>query len=488
MASTIASTHHVWPLDGGETGALIRSLDWSTTPLGDAGQWPERLRAAVDTCLDAGFACFVWWGPELVQIYNDAALPIVQARHPAVFGVPARDAWPGVWPGLAPIVARVMRSGTPVRRASLSLPKADAVPASMGFSCSALRDAAGAAAGVLVTAFDMTRYGWLRPHHLLLPESMAGYPSPAFGIICGERRDDVLRRNSLQGWPDLLMREAGETLRWVPGASFPLAKSDDPDDAPSIVPTSADDSFTGDLSGDAGGSGGVTHDAAGEIAAAEHMAMMVAELQHRTRNLIAVVRAIISRTLATSPSPDAFQQRIDDRLRALSRVQGLLSRAAQEPITIGAVVRLEFGEGGFNQSDLEVRDAIGRGARRQRVDIAGPAVRLRNSTVQTLALALHELAANARTYGALSVRNGRLRIGWWLEQRGTRSWLVLNWVEETRRRAITLPARRGYGRAFIEHALSYSDGAETRYELDETGLWCSIALPLDPDRSEGGRP
>jgi two-component system CheB/CheR fusion protein len=502
MASTIASSRRVWPLHGGETGALIRTRDWSATPLGDAAQWPERFRAAVDTCLDAAVACFVWWGPELVQIYNDAALPIVQARHPAVFGVPARDAWPDVWPAVAPIVARVMRTGRPVRRASMSLPQPDAEAASIGFRCSPLRDAVGAVAGVLVTAFDTTRTAWPRPYGPALPEAMAADPGAAFGITCGARREDVLQRDNLANWPDLVMRETGETLRWVPGASFPLAKSDDCDDAHSIVPDSAGAGSSVDDCGDVSRSRGVTRDTADETQAAERMAIMIAELQHRTRNLIAVVRAIISRTLATSPAPDAFWRRIDDRLRALSRVQGLLSRAGQEPITIGALVRLEFDEGRFDQGDLDPGDLdpgdlnqgsldqgdlARRGARRERVDIAGPAVRLRYSFVQTLALALHELAANARAYGALSAGGGRLRIGWWLEQRGRRSWLVLNWVEKTRRQAAP-PVRKGYGRTFIEHALSYSHGAETHYELDETGLWCSIALPLGPDGNEEHRP
>jgi two-component system, chemotaxis family, CheB/CheR fusion protein len=65
---------------------------------------------------------------------------------------------------------------------------------------------------------------------------------------------------------------------------------------------------------------------------------------------------------------------------------------------------------------------------------------------------------------------------------------VLNWVEESRCRTGASRVHRGYGRAFIEHALSYSHGAETRYELHETGLWCSIALPLGPDGSQGDRP
>lgn len=132
-------------------------------------------------------------------------------------------------------------------------------------------------------------------------------------------------------------------------------------------------------------------------------------------------------TLASSPSPDEFTLRIDARLRALSRVQGLLSRATQEPITISLLVRIEL-------------EALGPLLRRDQVDIAGPQVRLRSSMVQTLALALHELATNARKYGALSTERGRLRITWRLERRRNTSWLVFNWIEET-------PGRTGHPQA-----------------------------------------
>src|SRR5262249_42276845 len=136
--------------------------DWSTTPLGNIGQWPERLRAAVDNCLDAAFASFVWWGPELVQLYNDPALSIVQGRHPAAFGAPVREAWPEAWAAIGPVVARVRSTGGPVLGETLPLaPDRDMPrePARISVSCSALRDVTGAVGGVLVTAFKTAETG-----------------------------------------------------------------------------------------------------------------------------------------------------------------------------------------------------------------------------------------------------------------------------------------------------------------------------------------
>ncbi len=157
MASDVASG--VWPVGGGHAGALIQARDWSRTPLGDIGQWPDRLRAAVDNCLDAAFASFVWWGPELIQFYNDPALAIMRARHPEAFGVPAREAWSDVWTAIGPAVERVIGTGRPVAGERVPLTSGQGEPRKLTrlrFSYSALRDGAGAVGGILVSAFEAT--------------------------------------------------------------------------------------------------------------------------------------------------------------------------------------------------------------------------------------------------------------------------------------------------------------------------------------------
>ncbi|HYZ62422.1 MAG TPA: CheR family methyltransferase, partial [Acetobacteraceae bacterium] len=136
--------------------------------------------------------------------------------------------------------------------------------------------------------------------------------------------------------------------------------------------------------------------------------VMVAELQHRTRNLIAIVRSLADRTMETSMSVQDFQERFRDRLAALSRVQALLSRlGATERVTIDDLIRAEL-------SAVGALDGEGHG---KQVELDGPSdIRLRSVTVQTLALALHELATNALKHGAFAVPEGRLRIGWRVER------------------------------------------------------------------------
>ena len=196
--------------------------------------------------------------------------------------------------------------------------------------------------------------------------------------------------------------------------------------------------------------------------------VMVAELQHRTRNLIAVVSAIANRTMARTGPSEAFRTQFNARLAALSRVQGLLSRADIEPITIGELIRLEL-------------DALGADASNERITLEGPSVVLRATVVQTMALVIHELATNARKHGALAADNRVLKVTWAVRQvGGAASNLALEWIEEGIDRALNQESatQMGYGRELIERALPYALNATTSFELTHDGVRCTIDLPL----------
>src|SRR5687768_13518065 len=91
--------------------ARVGSFDWSRTPLGPADTWPQALRTAVGICLNSRFPMFVWWGPDLINIYNDAYVPMLGKRHPAALGRPAREAWGDIWDVVGPQAEAVMRRG-----------------------------------------------------------------------------------------------------------------------------------------------------------------------------------------------------------------------------------------------------------------------------------------------------------------------------------------------------------------------------------------
>lgn len=197
--------------------------------------------------------------------------------------------------------------------------------------------------------------------------------------------------------------------------------------------------------------------------------VMVAELQHRTRNLIGVVRSLFDKTLLAEPAIEPLAATFRDRLAALARVQGLLSALGDgERVAFDTLLAAELGA---------------MGAMGERVLLEGPAgVRLRSSTVQTLALALHELATNAVKYGALGQPGARLMVRWALVA-GRR--LRVEWRET----GVEIPAqgeaRLGFGRELIERALPYQLDAITSFELTRDGVHCTIELPVEGDGRVG---
>src|SRR5258707_10020825 len=92
----MALTHFL--AGGGEIGALMRAKSWSDTLLGAPETWPEALKMAVSICLNSRFPISLWWGPELLMLYNDAWRPILgKAKHPAALGRPGIESWPEIW-------------------------------------------------------------------------------------------------------------------------------------------------------------------------------------------------------------------------------------------------------------------------------------------------------------------------------------------------------------------------------------------------------
>ena len=158
-AQSSQSSTPTFPVGGGELGALIRARDWAATPLGPIADWPQSLCAAVALCLGSAVASFVWWGPDLIQFYNDAALTIVRAKHPADLGRPARAAWADVWPVVGGLLEGVLATGEAVRGDDLPMAPDRSGPletAYFTFSYGPARDERGHVAGVFCTALETT--------------------------------------------------------------------------------------------------------------------------------------------------------------------------------------------------------------------------------------------------------------------------------------------------------------------------------------------
>src|SRR3984885_4507174 len=87
---------------GGELGALMRAMDWSRTALGPVETWPQALRTSVRILLTSRQPMFVWWGDELINLYNDAYKTIVGGKHPEALGQPASVVWHEIWDDVGP--------------------------------------------------------------------------------------------------------------------------------------------------------------------------------------------------------------------------------------------------------------------------------------------------------------------------------------------------------------------------------------------------
>jgi transcriptional regulator with GAF, ATPase, and Fis domain len=145
---------------GGEMGARMRALDWSTTALGPLEQWPQSLRTCVRVMLGSGYPMLVCWGPAYTMLYNDPYRPLIGTKHPAALGCPIREVLPETWDFLGPRFDRVMADG---QEASHLTGQMFTVYRNnyleecyFSFSYSPIRDDDGAVGGVFTTVLDMT--------------------------------------------------------------------------------------------------------------------------------------------------------------------------------------------------------------------------------------------------------------------------------------------------------------------------------------------
>jgi two-component sensor histidine kinase len=374
---------HAWLGESG-VAALVRQIDWSCSPIGPIERWPASLRTALDICLHGSSPMAVYWGKDLVTIYNDACANNIGDRHPASLGLPASVLYADIWESVGPILEGAFSKGISMGSRNQPIPiRQDGrlKETRYDFTANPIRDENGNVAGLLCIAFDIT--------------------------------DHLRTTAALNAEMEQLQRLQAQQR------------------------------------------------------------VLVSELHHRTRNLLAVVRAIASQSFDGQLSEPALEAFLE-RLSALGRAQSLIGRSEYERVSLGDIVWAEL-------------EAYAPGTR-QRLEVHGPTVRLSNYQVQTVALALHELVTNAVKYGALQAPEGRLSITWetWLGTNGQQR-LALLWKES----GVVLPPLglipRGQGRELIENSLRFSLRADTQLVFSNDGVWCRIELPLTPpSRQEMG--
>jgi PAS domain S-box-containing protein len=199
--------------------------------------------------------------------------------------------------------------------------------------------------------------------------------------------------------------------------------------------------------------------------AEEQQTVLVAELNHRVKNILAIVQSVAGQTLRTSPSLPAFNKAFSGRIQAVSIAHDILTQTRWIGIGLNELLGTVLAPYG-----------IGDG----RFVTEGPPVLLQARLVLPLSMVLHELATNASKYGALSTPTGRVAISWQLLEGGHR--LALTWLERGGPN-VEGNGTRGFGTTLIERVVRFDlDGeAEVRFEPD--GVRCVLSFALKADVS-----
>ncbi len=195
----------------------------------------------------------------------------------------------------------------------------------------------------------------------------------------------------------------------------------------------------------------------------EHIRFLMREVNHRSKNMLALAMAVARQTLASQPAD--FLERFNERMQALAASQDMLVRNQWKGVDISELVRSQL---------AHFADLIG-----PRIEIEGGSLTISAAAAQIVAMALHELAANAGKYGALSNTKGRVRLAWGLASDGEGGETFrMSWREEGGPQ-VSAPATHGFGFTVLCTVVESSLNAKVRLEFPRTGLvWrleCSAA-------------
>lgn len=193
-----------------------------------------------------------------------------------------------------------------------------------------------------------------------------------------------------------------------------------------------------------------------------HLRLLLRELTHRSKNLLAVIQAMARQSGRYAGSIDGFMTQFSARLQALAASHDLLVRESWHGASLRELIQSQLVR--FNQR--------GPG----QVTVEGPPVALKPEAAQNLGLAIHELASNAEQYGSLSLPEGRVTVTWNWRMTDKDKVLDLDWREELGPK-VEPPEKKGFGSMVIERNLARSLDAEVVMNFDDDGLRCHVVIP-----------
>jgi len=206
---------------------------------------------------------------------------------------------------------------------------------------------------------------------------------------------------------------------------------------------------------------GVNIDITERKRAEETQKLLMAELNHRVKNVLATISAIITQTQEASGSHTDFVTALTRRINSLARTHELLSESNWRGASLAEIVRREFAP--YATGNAEAR---------------GPSITLKAEATQAVATVLHELTTNAAKYGAFSDRTGRVSVQWRWLQNGSRDRLVIEW-QEADGPPVRAPSQTGYGTSIIRELIPFELGGKVELIYACEGVRCQLEIPTN---------
>jgi two-component sensor histidine kinase len=199
--------------------------------------------------------------------------------------------------------------------------------------------------------------------------------------------------------------------------------------------------------------------------AEDQQSLLIAELDHRVKNVLASVAAIARRTGERKGSMEDFVDTLDRRIQSMADAHDLLSRNRWQGVSLAELVNRELAPYASEGNTV----------------VAGPDIVLAAAATQAMAMVLHELATNAAKYGALSSPQGRVCVRWQRQAPdGATTKLRLEWLEEGGPRVVA-PAEAGYGSSVIRDLIPYELGGAVELNFGPSGVACVIEISVAQD-------
>ncbi len=514
----------------GEMAERIRAFDWAAHPFGPLEAWPQSLRSALSICLNSAFPTSIYWGPELRLLYNDAWAPIPGPRHPASLGARAQDVWGDIWHIIEPQFAKLIRSGEglfvedqmlPMRRFNTE------EETYWNYSFTPIRAEDGSIVGIFNSGSETTDRVIQRrnaEHLVALNQELrtcgtSGGALKLAGAMLGQvlntSRVGICERKTLNGkpafsltydWHDADGETSGLTLDL---SDFTAQQGDDllsgrvvrlsslDPDLPdvnrrllegtgissllavpwsengkvvsiAVIQSRVDRTYSAlDLSVIEK----VLETVMGWIERERHRdreRVMAGEIDHRARNMLAVIQSIARMTKGTDMAD--FKSKLNERLAALARVHSLMGRKRWTHIEFRDLL-----EGELAPLGSEIF---------QRVTIHGPSVTLSAQEAQLFAMILHELTTNALKHGSLGDDSGKLSVKWFIDRDNH---MALEWIEKGKPSGTVWnpgSSQNGFGSILLSQLVQNQLGGHVQKSIAEDGVAYRFSLSLHRQASD----